>query len=94
MIDRNKERLAVVMLAGVQYLTGQMFDMQAITAHVAKVNDALPAGEHIYIGWDLAHAVRLLSFLFVPSDPQVVADSVAHINFFPPAGRQRPASDA
>jgi kynureninase len=42
----------------VRYLTGQLFDMEAITAHVHKVNGSLPEGEHIYIGWDLAHAVR------------------------------------
>lgn len=57
MIDENKDKIALVMLAGVQYLTGQKFDMKAITAHVAEVNKTLPEGEHIYIGWDLAHAV-------------------------------------
>ena len=55
--DANKGRIALVMLSGVQYLTGQKFDMAAITAHVALVNTTLPEGEHIYIGWDLAHAV-------------------------------------
>ena len=37
------------------FVAGQLFDIKAITAHVHKVNAALPDGEHIYVGWDLAH---------------------------------------
>lgn len=45
-----------MLLSAVQYLTGQLFDIKAITAHVQAINSTLPAGEQIYIGWDLAHA--------------------------------------
>lgn len=47
-IARSADELALVLLPGVNYLTGQVMDMQAITraAHDAGV----------LIGWDLAHA--------------------------------------
>ena len=57
LIDRHKDSLALVMLSGLQYLTGQWFDIPRITAHVNAINDGLPATERISIGWDLAHAV-------------------------------------
>ncbi|KAI9106257.1 pyridoxal phosphate-dependent transferase [Phlyctochytrium arcticum] len=48
-IGERKETLALVMLSGVQYYTGQAFNIQAITE---------AAHEHgVTIGWDLAHAV-------------------------------------
>ncbi len=48
-IDAAGDELALVMMAGVQYYTGQLFDMQAITA-AAHRNGALA-------GFDLAHAM-------------------------------------
>ncbi|PSL00463.1 kynureninase [Cecembia rubra] len=47
-IEENKENLALVMMAGLQYYTGQVFDMEVITeaAHEAGA----------YAGFDLAHA--------------------------------------
>ncbi|GAB2526765.1 kynureninase [Rufibacter soli] len=47
-IEENKDKLALVMLSGVHYYTGQVFDMAAITqaAHAAGVP----------CGFDLAHA--------------------------------------
>lgn len=47
-IDREKDVLALVMLGGVNYLTGQWFDMRSITqaGHAAGAR----------VGWDLAHA--------------------------------------
>ncbi len=47
-IAENKNELATVMFGGVNYLTGQLFDMKAITE----------AGHHAgaYVGFDLAHA--------------------------------------
>ena len=47
-IDENKDSLALVMIGGVNYFTGQVFDMQAIAA-AAHQAGAL-------VGFDLAHA--------------------------------------
>jgi kynureninase len=48
-IEREGEALALVLLPGVQYLTGQWLDMAAIT-RAARAQGAR-------IGWDLAHAI-------------------------------------
>lgn len=47
-IDREKDSIALLMLSGVNYLTGQRFDMEAITAFARA--------RGIVVGWDLAHA--------------------------------------
>jgi kynureninase len=48
-LERERNSLALVWLPGVQYLTGQRFDIATITR---------AAREHgIVIGWDLAHAI-------------------------------------
>ncbi|MCX7553102.1 kynureninase [Marinicella sp. S1101] len=47
-IDQHADELALIMLPGVQYYTGQVFDMQAIT-DAAQHHD-------ITVGFDLAHA--------------------------------------
>ena len=49
-IDKNKNELALIMIGGVNYYTGQLFDMQKITAHAKKCSD------EIVVGYDLAHA--------------------------------------
>lgn len=49
LIDREGARIATVMLAGVQYLTGQRFDIEAIT-RCARRRGCL-------VGFDLAHAI-------------------------------------
>jgi kynureninase len=54
-IEANKDGLALVMMSGVQYYTGQRFDMKAITECAHK--HGLP------IGWDLAHAVSFVTCL-------------------------------
>ena len=48
-IDQARDQLALVWLPGVQYLNGQVFDMQTITraAHACGAT----------VGWDLAHAI-------------------------------------
>lgn len=48
-IEREGPRLALVLLPGVQYLTGQVLDVPAITAAARRTGAA--------VGWDLAHAV-------------------------------------
>lgn len=47
-IEREGDTLALVMFSGIQYYTGQLFDMRTITA----------AGQRAgaIVGWDLAHA--------------------------------------
>ncbi len=47
-IDQNHRELAMILLPGVQYYTGQVFDIQAITEVAKKYS--------IPIGFDLAHA--------------------------------------
>ena len=54
-IDKHSTTTALILLPGIQYYTGQFFDIQMITAH---------AHSHgITIGWDLAHAVGNVELL-------------------------------
>jgi kynureninase len=48
LIDENADELALIMLPGIQYYSGQLLDIPTITAHARK--------HSITIGWDLAHA--------------------------------------
>lgn len=47
-IDEHAESAALILLPGIQYYTGQLFDIQKITAY-AQSRD-------LTVGWDLAHA--------------------------------------
>ncbi|CEP64593.1 kynureninase LALA0_S12e02498g [Lachancea lanzarotensis] len=49
-ISDNHEELALVCLPGVQYYSGQWFDMEKITKFAHQFKD-------VVVGWDLAHAV-------------------------------------
>ena len=48
-IQQNADSLSLVMMSGLHYYTGQIFDMKAISAEAAKFG--------IKVGFDLAHAV-------------------------------------
>ncbi|EWC44097.1 hypothetical protein DRE_07154 [Drechslerella stenobrocha 248] len=48
-IEDNRESTAMILLPGVQYYTGQLFEMEKITKFAKD--------RGIVIGWDLAHAV-------------------------------------
>ena len=48
-IDAHAEDAALILLPGIQYYSGQLFDMATITAHAQK--------KGLIVGWDLAHAV-------------------------------------
>ncbi|KAL5120833.1 Kynureninase (L-kynurenine hydrolase) [Pleosporales sp. CAS-2024a] len=48
LIDQEAGELALILLPGIQYYSGQLLDIRRITAHARKHN--------ITIGWDLAHA--------------------------------------
>lgn len=47
-IDREHRSIALVLLGGVNYLTGQLFDIPTITAFARE--------RGVTVGWDLAHA--------------------------------------
>jgi len=49
LIEKHAHELAVVMLAGVNFFTGQLFDIKKITAAAQK--------HSIVVGFDLAHAI-------------------------------------
>ena len=49
LIEKQADQLALVMLAGVNFFTGQLFDIEKITAAAQK--------HGIVIGFDLAHAI-------------------------------------
>ena len=49
LIEKNRDTLAIVWIAGVNFFTGQLFDMPAITKAAQK--------HGIIVGFDLAHAV-------------------------------------
>lgn len=47
-IDEHADTTALVLLPGIQYYTGQLFDIERITAHAQS--------KGLIVGWDLAHA--------------------------------------
>ncbi|MDB5230038.1 MAG: kynU [Chitinophagaceae bacterium] len=87
-IEKNKNELALVLLGGINYYTGQFFDMSAITK---ATHDA-----GALAGWDLAHAagnVRLqlhewnvdfavwCSYKYLNSGPGAVGGCFVHEKF-------------
>lgn len=49
LIEANKDSLAMVMLGGINYYTGQLFDMKTVTQFAQNLG--------ITVGFDLAHAI-------------------------------------
>ena len=49
--DKYKDEIAIVCLPGIQYYTGQFFNIAKITKHVKT------SAPDVVVGWDLAHAV-------------------------------------
>jgi kynureninase len=47
-IDKHAEEIALVLLPGIQYYTGQLLDIPTITKHARS--------KGLVVGWDLAHA--------------------------------------
>lgn len=48
LIDQHADELALILLPGIQYYSGQLLDIPTITAHAHA--------RGVIIGWDLAHA--------------------------------------
>lgn len=48
LIDEHADSTALVLLPGIQYYTGQLFDIKTITQHAQS--------KGLTVGWDLAHA--------------------------------------
>jgi kynureninase len=95
-IEQNKEELALVLLGGVNYYSGQLFDMKAITA-AAHIAGAVA-------GYDLAHAVGNVplslhdwdvdfacwcSYKYLNSGPGAIAGAYIHKRFHQETSLQR-----
>lgn len=96
-IDREKDSIALLMLGGVNYRTGQFFDMKTITAFAQA--------RGITVGWDLAHAagnirVKLhdwnpdfaawCSYKYLNSGPGAIAGAFVHERHHRKAQRELP----
>jgi len=85
LIDKHADQLAVVMFAGVNFFTGQLFDIEQITSAARK--------RDIVVGFDLAHAIGNVplslhdwsvdfavwcSYKYLNSGPGAVAGAFVH----------------
>lgn len=64
-IDREHATIALLLLGGVNYYTGQAFDIAAITRHARA--------KGITVGWDLAHAAGNLALRLHDDGPDFAA---------------------
>lgn len=51
-LTEHRQEIALVCFPGVQYYTGQLFDIDLISSHAKVVSN-----NEIVVGWDLAHAI-------------------------------------
>src|SRR5947199_7570932 len=85
LIDKHADQLAVVMFAGMNFFTGQLFDIEKITSAARK--------RDIVVGFDLAHAIGNVplslhdwnvdfavwcSYKYLNSGPGAVAGAFVH----------------
>jgi kynureninase len=85
LIDKHADQLAIVMFAGVNFFTGQLFDIEKITSAARK--------RDIVVGFDLAHAIGNVplslhdwnvdfavwcSYKYLNSGPGAVAGAFVH----------------
>lgn len=94
MIEKHGDSIALVMFSGVQYYTGQFFDIPAITAKGHEYGAT--------VGWDLAHAVGNLplslhdwnvdfacwcNYKYMNAGPGTIAGIFVHDDAIPPQSR-------
>lgn len=95
-LDRERDAIALVMLSGVNYLTGQVFAMREITAFARS--------RGVAVGWDLAHAAGNIplslhddgpdfaawcSYKYLNAGPGAIAGAFVHERHLAGAGDPR-----
>lgn len=99
-IDENASSTALILLPGLQYYSGQLFDIPTITAHARK--------HGITVGWDLAHAAGNVplqlhdwdvdfavwcTYKYINAGPGAIAGAFVHERHGSVARRQEEGAD-